>query len=249
MNIASTFSWQLWALVMLGAFIIGLAKAGLKGVEMLNVTIMALVFGGKASTGVVLPMLCVADILAVMYYNRHAQWPHFWRLLPWIILGVLVGVYVGNVLEEAVFKKIMAAIILLIVVVMAWLEYRQAAKIPNSQWFASFMGIATGFTTMLGNLAGPLSTIYFLALRLSKNDLIGTAAWLFLVINLFKLPFQVFVWHNVTFDTLQLNLMLLPSLFVGFFVGIKVVSIMQDNNYRRVILGLTLLGALVIFMR
>ena len=249
MNIVSTFSWQLWALVMLGAFIIGLAKAGLKGVEMLNVTIMALVFGGKASTGVVLPMLCVADILAVMYYNRHAQWSHFWRLLPWIILGVLVGVYVGNVLEEAVFKKIMAAIILLIVVVMAWLEYRQTAKIPNSRWFASFMGIATGFTTMLGNLAGPLSTIYFLALRLSKNDLIGTAAWLFLVINLFKLPFQVFVWHNVTFDTLQLNLMLLPSLFVGFFVGIKVVSIMQDNNYRRVILGLTLLGALVIFMR
>lgn len=249
MNISSTFSWQLWALVMLGAFIIGLAKAGLKGVEMLNVTIMALVFGGKASTGVVLPMLCVADILAVMYYNRHAQWSHFWRLLPWIILGVLVGVYVGNVLEEAIFKKIMAAIILLIVVVMAWLEYRQAAKIPNSRWFASFMGIATGFTTMLGNLAGPLSTIYFLALRLSKNDLIGTAAWLFLVINLFKLPFQVFVWHNVTFDTLQLNLLLLPSLFVGFFVGIKVVSIMQDNNYRRVILGLTLLGALVIFMR
>lgn len=249
MNISSTFSWQLWALVMLGAFIIGLAKAGLKGVEMLNVTIMALVFGGKASTGVVLPMLCVADILAVMYYNRHAQWSHFWRLLPWIILGVLVGVYVGNVLEETVFKKIMAAIILLIVVVMAWLEYRQTAKIPNSRWFASFMGIATGFTTMLGNLAGPLSTIYFLALRLSKNDLIGTAAWLFLVINLFKLPFQVFVWHNVTFDTLQLNLMLLPSLFVGFFVGIKVVSIMQDNNYRRVILGLTLLGALVIFMR
>jgi len=101
----------------------------------------------------------------------------------------------------------------------------------------------------LGNLAGPLSTIYFLALRLSKNDLIGTAAWLFLVINLFKLPFQVLVWHNVTFDTLQLNLMLLPSLVLGFFVGIRIVSIIQDNNYRRVILGLTLLGALVIFMR
>ena len=68
MDISSTFTWQLWALVYLGAFIIGLAKAGLKGIEMLNVTIMALVFGGKASTGVVLPMLCVADILAVLYY-------------------------------------------------------------------------------------------------------------------------------------------------------------------------------------
>jgi hypothetical protein len=132
---------------------------------------------------------------------------------------------------------------------MSWLEYRKSAPIPTSKWFAAMMGIVTGFTTMLGNLAGPLSTIYFLALRLSKNDLIGTAAWLFLVINLFKLPFQVLVWHNVTFDTLQLNLMLLPSLVLGFFVGIRIVSIIQDNNYRRVILGLTLLGALVIFMR
>ena len=63
---------------MLAAFFIGLSKAGIKGVDMMNITLMAVVFGGKASTGVVLPLLCVADIMAVWYYHRHAQWEHFW---------------------------------------------------------------------------------------------------------------------------------------------------------------------------
>lgn len=249
MDIFSTFSWQLWVLVFLGAFIIGLSKAGLKGVEMLNVTIMALVFGGKASTGVVLPLLCVADMMAVIYYNRHAQWSHFWKLIPWIALGILIGVYVGNVMDEAIFKKIMAIIILLTVVIMFWIEYRNSDKVPSGRFFAIIMGLVTGITTMLGNLAGSFATIYFLALKTPKNDLIGTAAWLFLVINLFKVPFQVFVWKNITASTLKLDLMLIPAIFLGFWIGIKIVAYIKDSNYRRVILVLTLIGAVMIFLR
>src|ERR1044071_858127 len=102
-----------WFLVGLGAFIIGLSKAGLKGIDMLNVTIMAIVFGGKASTGIVLPLLCVADVMAVIYYNRHARWGHVWKLLPWMVIGIFIGVYVGKDLNESIFRKIMAVIIVL----------------------------------------------------------------------------------------------------------------------------------------
>ena len=243
------FSVQLWCLVFLGTFIIGLAKAGLKGIEMLNVTIMALVFGGKASTGVVLPMLCVADILAVKYYNRHAQWTHFWKLIPYIGAGVLIGVYVGNDMNEALFKKIMGAIILFTVLIMLWLQYRKSEKVPTNRLFAVIMGLITGITTMLGNLAGSFANIYFLSLRTPKNDFIGTAAWLFLVINISKVPFQVFVWKNITFDTLKLNLILLPALFLGFYTGLKIVAIIKETYYQKVILGLTLIGAIMIFLR
>src|SRR5688572_23060331 len=91
-----------WLLILLAAFIIGLSKAGIKGIDMMNVTIMALVFGGKASTGIVLPLLCAADILAVTYYHRHAQWNHFRRLMPWMMLGILIGVFVGKNINEDV---------------------------------------------------------------------------------------------------------------------------------------------------
>lgn len=238
-----------WVLVLLASFILGLSKAGIKGIDMMNVTIMALVFGGKASTGIVLPLLCVADILAVSYYHRHAQWHHFWRLMPWMMLGILVGVFVGKGLDEAVFKAIMAVIIILTVIIMLYFEFRKQAAVPHNIAFVGTMGLTAGFTTMLGNLAGAFANIYFLAMRLSKNDFIGTAAWVFLVINLFKLPFQVFYWKNITPETLLIDLQLLPALLLGFFAGIRIVARIRDAAYRKIVIGLTLVGALVILLR
>ena len=248
-QILSAYSVTNWALICLAAFIIGLSKAGLKGIDMMNVTIMAIVFGGKASTGIVLPLLCVADIIAVRYYNRHAQWKHFWKLLPWMIIGILIGVLVGKDLNEALFRKIMAIIIMLTVIIMVLLELRKTPLVPENKLFASGLGLASGFTTMLGNLAGAFSNIYFLAMRMPKNDFIGTAAWVFLVINLFKLPFQIIYWKNITLSSLQIDLFLLPAMLIGFWTGLKLVAKIKDEGYRKVILALTLAGAIVIFLK
>ncbi len=249
MDLLFTPSLTNWILIIIASFIIGLSKAGLKGIDMMNVTIMAIVFGGKASTGIVLPLLCVADILAVIYYNRHAQWPQFWKIIPWMMVGILAGVYIGKDLDEALFRKIMATIIILTVIIMVALEFRKSTKVPTNKLFVINMGLAAGFTTMLGNLAGAFSNIYFLAMRMTKNDFIGTAAWVFLVINLFKLPFQVLYWKNITPSTLQVDLLLLPAMFAGFWAGLKIVSKIKDDNYRKVVIVLTLLGAIVIFLK
>lgn len=216
---------------------------------MLNVTIMALVFGGKASTGIVLPLLCAADIGAVWYYNRHAQWKHFWKIIPWMAIGILIGVYVGKDMNEAVFRKLMAIIIIITVVIIIVMEMRKTDKVPTHPLFAASTGITAGITTMLGNLAGAFSNIYFLAMRMSKNDFIGTAAWVFLVINLFKLPFQILYWKNINTKTLATDLILLPALAIGFVAGIKIVQRIHDDSYRKLVIVLTLIGAIFIFMK
>lgn len=238
-----------WLLIILSAFIIGLSKAGLKGIDMMNITIMAIVFGGKTSTGVVLPLLCAADIMAVKYYHRHAQWNHFWKLLPWMVAGILAGVYVGKDLDEVLFRKVMAVIIALTVVIMIWMEVKKNIVIPDNKMFTASMGLISGFTTMLGNLAGAFSSIYFLAMRMTKNDFIGTAAWVFLVINLFKLPFQVIYWKNISTESLKTDLLLLPALIAGFWIGIKLVAKIKDDSYRKIVIVLTLIGALFIFFK
>lgn len=238
-----------WILIVAAAFFIGLSKAGLKGVDMMNVTIMAIIFGGKASTGIVLPLLCFADVMAVKYYHRHAQWPHFLKLIPWMAVGILLGVFLGKDLDEVVFRKIMAIIITLTVIIMIVMETRRNLVIPDHKPFTITMGLVSGFTTMLGNLAGAFSNIYFLAMRMGKNDFIGTAAWVFLVMNWFKLPFQIFYWKNINWATLKTDLLLLPALAGGFWLGLKLVARISDDSYRKVVILLTFLGALFIFFR
>lgn len=245
----SEISTTAWAMALAAAFVIGLSKAGIKGIAIINVTLMALAFETKESTGIVVPLLIIGDLFAVIYYNRHAQWSYIFRFLPWIILGILVGVFIGNDLDEKTFKISMVAIILLSVIMMYWWDKRKSKAIPSHWFFASTVGMMAGVTTMIGNLGGAFSNIFFLAMRVPKNQFIGTAAWLFLIINIVKLPFHIFVWNTITVETLVINLKLLPVIFIGFFIGLRLVKIIKENFYRKMILVLTALGAILILFQ
>lgn len=241
--------WHHWLLALLAAFIIGLNKAGLKGIAALIVTFMAIIFGGKASTGIVLPMLVVGDLFAVWYYHQHTQWDILRKLLPWMIVGVLIGTWIGQDLPEILFKRGMAVIILFSVLVMYSWDRRKSQKVPKHWAFASSMGLLAGITTMIGNLAGAFSNIYFLAMRLPKIHFIGTVAWLFMIVNLFKVPLHLFVWHTITPASLAVNLRLLPALFLGLVVGIRLLRHIREQWFRRIILILTAMGAVLILIQ
>lgn len=251
MHLATTFDISIiaWALAFTAALVIGLSKAGIKGIAIVNVTLMALAFDAKASTGIVVPLLVVGDIFAVIYYNRHANWWYIARFLPWIIVGILIGVFVGNDLNEFIFKIAMAIIILISVAMMYWWDRRKSKNVPTHWAFAGLVGTMAGITTMIGNLGGAFSNIYFLAMRVPKNEFIGTAAWLFLIINLIKMPFHIFVWETVTLETLLFDLKLIPGIIIGIFIGFRLVKLIREDFYRKMILVLTALGAVMILIK
>ena len=233
-------------LAITATLLLGIGKSGIKGLGVVIVTLMAIVFGGKASTGILMPMMITADIFAVIYYHRHTQWYFLKKLLPMMVVGVILGVWLGNGISEALFKQIMAVFMLLTVVIMIWMDRTKTFGIPKHWAFSSFMGLLSGVTSMIGNLAGSFASIYLLAIRLPKNEFIGTAAWLFFIINVFKLPFHIFVWKTVNTETLQLNLILAPAIIIGFFLGIKLVKRINNDLYRKLVLLVTAAGALII---
>ena len=166
-----------------------------------------------------------------------------------MFVGVLVGVWVGNDISETVFKRLMAIIIIISVGIMFYTESRKSNTVPTNKLFAIITGFLAGFTTMIGNLAGPISNIYFLAMRFPKNEFIGTAAWLFFIINVFKLPFHIFIWKTVTTETLVLNSMLIPAVIIGFFLGAYIVKLISNVNYRRFILIVTAIGGVIMLIK
>lgn len=233
----------------IATFLMGTSKAGLKGLATFNVTLLALAFGARQSTGLIIPLLIVGDIFAVIYYNRHTQWKYIIRFLPWMLAGILIGVFVGKDLPEQEFKLGMVVVIFISLALLIWWDQRKSSQIPTHWLFAGPIGIMAGICTMIGNLAGAFTNIFFLAMRLPKNEFVGTAAWLFFITNLFKLPFHIFVWKTITWETLLINVKLLPAIFLGLISGVAIVKLINDRNYKRFILAVTAIGATVMLFR
>ena len=80
------------------------------------VAIFASLFGARDSTGVVLPMLIVADIGAVAVFKQHARWDYLWRTLPPAGVGVVAAAIVMRHLDNDVFRPIIGGIILVLTV-------------------------------------------------------------------------------------------------------------------------------------
>jgi uncharacterized protein len=237
-----------WFWLILCALFVGMSKTGIAGLGMLIVPILATIFGGKNSAGILLPMLSMADVFAVFYYHRHAEWKYILKLLPATVAGVLVGLFVGNMINDQQFKHLMAAIVLVGVVIMIWRERKvNAQAIPHNWLFSSIAGLLGGFSTMIGNAAGPVMSIYFLSMMLPKNSFIGTGAWFFMIINLFKIPFHIMVWETIDMRSFTLDLAMLPIIMVGAFLGFKLVKYIPEKPYRLFIIVTTALAAIRLF--
>ncbi len=230
------------------AIIVGLAKSGLKGTSVLAVVCLALAHGSKASTGILLPLLLTGDILAIWYYKRHVKWQYLVKCMPAILVGVVFATWVGKDMDEDSFKFWMALIILVLVFILIWREWKKFDHIKDSWLIAIPLGFLIGFTTMIGNLAGGIAVIYFLAIGLNKNDVIGTSTWLFFIINIMKLPFHIWVWGTISFETFYSNLHLVPAVLFGFIIGLFFVKKFSEQYYRYFLIGVTALGAILILL-
>ncbi len=244
------------ALLVVAALLVGFAKTAIGGMASISVALFAAVLPARESTGALLPLLILGDVFAVTAYREHARWRTLLRLLPTVVVGVVVGVVFVARVHDVVMRRTIGVVLLLLVAVNLWSRARQAgaaaARVADGgpdetgalgrRLRAAGYGSLVGFTTMVANAGGPVMSLYMLSVRMPMLAFLGTAAWLFALVNLVKLPFSVGL-GLVSTRSLVLDAILAPVLVVGAVVGRWVIRLVDQALFERVVLVVTVLSA------
>lgn len=233
-----------WALAALAGFCAGFSKAGMAGLGMLSVMIMAQLIPGKASSGAVLPLLIFADIMAACLFRQEILWTQIRRLAAPILTGIAAGTVVLDVMPDSAFRPVIGWMVLAMLSLQVVRSCRPdlTARLPHSQTFLWAAGLLTGVSTMVANAAGPIATLYLLLMGLPKREFIATIAWLFLFVNLSKVPFSLGL-GLITVQSFSLNLVLLPVVAAGLLCGRKFIERLPQRPFLIMVLGFAAISA------
>jgi uncharacterized membrane protein YfcA len=225
----------------LAALLVGLSKTGLPGVSLPAILLLIATLGdARQANGAMLPVLLVADVFAVVWFRRHAQWDRLVWLFPAVVAGMVPGWVILTRLTAEQLTPVIGWVVLIMVVLELCRQRLGWENVPRQWWFAGMMGFVAGFSTIIAHAAMPVMTIYLLSQGMDKEKFIGTAAWFFFIVNLSKIPFYVAA-GLITAETLHFDLFVAPVAIVGGLLGVTLLAHIPQKLFNT--LALALAGA------
>lgn len=237
-------AWWQWAIGSFCAYLVGVAKTGVPGLGILVVPLMVLMVGNaKNAAGWLLPVLCIADVFAVLYWRRQTAMWRLFTLAPWVFLGVLIGTAALN-LNERALRPIIGAVIFAMLAIYLVRRWRSAeAETPSH---APTYGITTGFASTVANAAGPVMSLYLLSKRLPKEEFVATGAVFFFILNLSKVP--IYIWHSmISMRSLQFAMFMILPVVLGAVSGRWLIHRIPQRVFETCVIALTAISTLMLF--
>jgi uncharacterized protein len=121
---------------------------------------------------------------------------------------------------------------------------------PTSKLGTAATGTSAGFATTVSNAAGPIMQMYLTAVKLPKEQFMGTIAWYFFLINVAKFPIYVVLSiiypakPIVTWSSLGLNAAVAPAIVAGAFFGKWLLPRIPQKWFEIVIIALAAIGGI-----
>jgi uncharacterized protein len=208
------------ALAFLGVFLIGLSKAGFAtGLGMLSTPLVAQAMPARLAIGVILPLLCLADVFTLAVYWK--RWRT--RLVAWPLVGTLVGIaaataFVTSISEISLRRSIGGVGLLLTLLLVVRNHFHPHAVYVPRWWHGLLVGVAAGASSTIAHAAGPIVALYLMAQKLDKTAFVATSGLFFTVNNLLKVPPYV-ATGLIAAATIPLSLRFAAAVPVGIAVG------------------------------
>ena len=209
-----------WIYPYLGAFLIGLSKAGFAtGLGMLTTPLLATAVPARQAIGIILPLLCFADLITLSAFWKK------WRLelirVPFFgaLGGIALGMAFVNSISEGFLRHSIGAMALTLTVLLIVRNIWYPARVYRpAVWEALLVGALAGFSSTLSHGAGPIMAIYLMAQKTEKTAFVASNAIFFTTLNLIKVPPYVYA-GLITPSTMLQDLRYLPLIPLGAAVG------------------------------
>ncbi len=233
-----------WVVLAVAAFFVGFGKTTISGVTLITVALASAVMPARDSTGLVLLLFLTGDVFALRAFRAHADWHVLRRLAPSVVVGVLVGVlYLQRFTSDVLLSRTIGVVLLTLTALHLAMrrierEVRDHALPPV---VTAAAGATAGFTSMVANAGGGVMSIYLLNMKSQVLGVLGTNAWFFFVINVFKVPFSVGL-GLISWATVWHAIVLAPCVVLGAVVGGRVIRRISMGWFQRLVLLLTALA-------
>jgi hypothetical protein len=233
-------------LVLIG-FLTGLSKTAIGGIGTVNAALLATFLPAKESTGVMLILLLTGDLFAIGIYKKHVEWNVLKKLMLPILAGVFAGAFFLQNSTNESLRKTIGWIVIFLVISFPITQKLQRGSFDVTTRYPKFLGaslgLTSGFMSMVANIGGAPMSIYLLLRKNSVMNFLGNTAWLFFLVNLFKIPFALTL-GLLNFDSFYYIFPALPAVAVGAIIGRKLVSKINQKLFQRLTLVTAALAGL-----
>lgn len=241
-------SLNLLIFLLLIALFTGFLKTGLPVLGAFLSLSMALVFPPREAVGLTLLYLIVGDLAAVYMHWHKADLALLKRMLPAILVGIVLGSISLIFMNDQGLGFVIGCLFVLLVTVEQLRQRLMLFAEKKPMLVGNTSGVLAGITTAVGNIAGPVLSIYFLLLKIDKYRFVGTTAVFFMLVNLIKVP--IYSYLDMFDSKYVLSfVMTAPFVFIGAIFGGRFLQWIPQKLFNRVILLFTGIGGVVLMIK
>ena len=231
-----------YAVAVPAVLLTGLAKSGFaSGFGALATPMIALTMPVPQAAAIMLPLLMVMDATGLQQLWRERDPALVKLLLPFGLLGVVVGALLFGALSSQAVAGLVGALTLAFLAQRLLFPPRRGAP-PASPWVGRACAAVSGFTSFVAHAGGPPISAYTLPLKLPPQVLSGTMAVFFAAVNLAKwIPYAAL--GLIDLRNMTTALVLMPLAPLGVWAGVWLLRRVDATwFYRLAYTGMALTG-------